>query len=150
MLPQPEAREPMSGRVVSDNEAWSPHPYENATRGKTNPRRSNGHRRDELRRWLASQQLPCALCGKPIDYSLTTWVDPRDGKVKRHPMSFEVDEIVPVSKGGDPLDRDNVQPAHRICNQTRGNKTLKPGRSRREGAGHDAGAVSTFPWSQDW
>lgn len=88
----------------------------------SNPRRANGHARDQLRRWLAAQQLPCALCGQPIDYTLTTWVDPKDGKTKRHPMSFEVDEIVPVSLGGDPLDRGNVQPAHRICNQRKGNR----------------------------
>ena len=39
-------------------------------------------------------------------------------------MSFEVDEIVPVSKGGSPYDRANVAPAHRICNQRRGNRPL--------------------------
>lgn len=37
-------------------------------------------------------------------------------------MSFEVDEIVPVSRGGDPLDYANVDAAHRICNQRRGNR----------------------------
>ena len=37
-------------------------------------------------------------------------------------MSFEVDEIIPVSLGGDELDFDNVQPAHRICNERKGNK----------------------------
>lgn len=99
---------------------------------RPNPRRANGHRRSELRAWLAAQQLPCALCGRPIDYSLTTWTDPKDGKVKRHPMSFEVDEVVPVSLGGDPLDRSNVQPAHRICNQRKGNglgrKPVEPSR----------------------
>lgn len=89
--------------------------------GKRNPRRTNGWRRDQVRKWLKDQGRPCALCGKPIDYSLTTWTDPKDGKVKRHPWSFEVDEIVPVSRGGSPYDRANVQPAHRICNQRRGN-----------------------------
>lgn len=79
---------------------------------KPNPRRANGHRRSELRRWLRSQGLPCHICGLPIDYSLPAG----------DPMSFEVDEIVPVSKGGSPLDRSNVAPAHRICNQRRGNK----------------------------
>ena len=39
-------------------------------------------------------------------------------------MSFELDEIIPVSKGGDPLDINNVAPAHRICNQRRSNKSL--------------------------
>lgn len=90
-------------------------------RGKPNPRRANGHRRDELRRWLRSQGAPCHICGLPIDYSLPAG----------HPMSFEVDEIIPVSRGGSPLDRDNVAPAHRICNQKRGNRPLgEPARAR--------------------
>lgn len=37
-------------------------------------------------------------------------------------MSYELDELVPVSRGGDPYDIDNVGPAHRICNQRKGNK----------------------------
>ena len=37
-------------------------------------------------------------------------------------MSFEVDELIPVSRGGDPLDRANVDAAHRICNQRKGNR----------------------------
>lgn len=79
----------------------------------SNPRYKNGHRRREIRKWLLATQDICALCGKPIDKSLKS----------PHPMSFEVDEIVPVSKGGDPLDRNNVQAAHRICNQRKSNKT---------------------------
>lgn len=55
-------------------------------------------------------------------------------------MSFEVDEIVPVSRGGSPIDRANVQPAHRICNQRRGNRM--PG---------DAGAAGlAVKKSRDW
>ena len=81
-------------------------------RVKPNPRRANGHRRTELRRWLKAQGRPCHICGRPIDYSLPPG----------HPMSFEVDELVPVSKGGNPLDRRNVDAAHRICNQRRGNR----------------------------
>lgn len=75
-----------------------------------NPRYSNGARRRAIRERWRSIGAPCALCGKPIDYTLPA----------RHPMSFEVDEIVPVSKGGDPLDFSNTQPAHRICNQRKG------------------------------
>lgn len=92
--------------------------------GKQN-RYANGTRRRQVRAWLASQGLPCHICGKPIDYSLDWYVDPRDGKRKRHPMSFEVDELVPVSLGGSPYDRDNLAPAHRICNERRGNKTIR-------------------------
>lgn len=79
-----------------------------------NVRRKNGHRRTMLIKWLKAQGRPCAICGGPIDYGLPPG----------NPWSFEVDEIVPVSRGGDPLDRDNVQPAHRICNQRRGNRPL--------------------------
>ena len=57
-------------------------------------------------------RLPCAICGMPIDYGLPAG----------DPMSFEVDEIVPVSLGGSELDWSNLQPAHRICNQKKGNK----------------------------
>ena len=96
-------------------------------RGK-DPRRASGTRRTKLRKRVAELGLPCHLCGRPIDYTLTTWTDPKDGRVKRHPMSFELDEIVPVSKGGDPLDFENVAPAHRICNQRRGNKPVEAAR----------------------
>ena len=49
--------------------------------------------------------------------------DERTGKRHPHPMSFVVDEILPVSKGGDPLDFANTQPAHWICNARRGDGT---------------------------
>lgn len=104
-----------------------------------NPRVSNGSRRRALRKRVAAMGLPCALCGAPIDYSLTTYVDPADGRRKPHPMSYELDEIVPVSKGGDPLDPGNVQPAHRICNQRKGNGTVPP---------HPSPAL--FPHSRRW
>lgn len=68
-----------------------------------------------------------------------------------HPMSFEVDEIVPVSRyweGGYAsaeqcaLDFGNTRPAHRrrICNQRRGNKPARPKTSKRTG----------LPTSRDW
>lgn len=104
-----------------------------------NPRYSNGHRRRELRKRVRAMGLPCAICGRPIDYTLTTYVDPRDGRRKPHPMSYELDEIVPVSKGGSPLDPRNVQPTHRICNQRKGAGGAKGGR-----------AMLPSPQSRDW
>lgn len=77
--------------------------------------------------------LPCALCGKPIDYSLPAG----------QPMSYELDEIVPVSRGGDPYDPDNVQPTHRACNQRKGNRM--PGDAVRRQGEFDAGA-SRVDW----
>lgn len=95
-------------------------------KGSSNPRYGKRFSaRDRLRKRVASEGRPCALCGKPIDYSLDWWEDPKDGKRKRHPLSYELDEIVPISRGGSPFDYDNVQPAHRICNQRRGNRLMK-------------------------
>ncbi len=99
-------------------------------------RYANGSARRKVRAWLKAQALPCHICGRAIDYSLPAG----------HPMSFEVDEIVPASKGGSPIDRGNVAPAHRICNERRGNRPLprKPrGRvTLVEGHGSDAGCAS--------
>lgn len=84
-----------------------------------NIRRANGHRRDKVRQWLRAQGRPCWICqafGKPgtIDYSLPAG----------HPYSFECDELVPVSKGGSPTSRANVDAAHRCCNQWRSDKSV--------------------------
>lgn len=84
----------------------------------SNPRRANGSRRDKIRdRWRAIG-APCWICGKPIDYSLGMVTV--NGKRRPHPMSFVVDEVVPVKYGGDPLDFNNTRPAHWICNARRG------------------------------
>lgn len=91
-------------------------------RGKPNPRRANGWRRTQLRNRLRDEGRPCHLCGRPIDYSLPAG----------DPMSFEVDELVPVSKGGDPLDYGNVDAAHRLCNQRRACKDLTAPRRARD------------------
>ncbi len=85
----------------------------------SNVRRSNGTRRDAVRSWLRSQQRPCWICrafGRSghIDYSLPAG----------HPYAFEVDELVPVSLGGSPFARSNVDATHRCCNQWRSNKTV--------------------------
>ena len=37
-------------------------------------------------------------------------------------MSPEADEIIPVSKGGSHIDRNNIRLAHRVCNQRQGNR----------------------------
>lgn len=60
---------------------------------RSNPRRANGHRRDILRRRVLAAYDVCAICGRPVDKTLRS----------PHPMSAEVDELIPVSRGGDPL-----------------------------------------------
>lgn len=87
----------------------------------TNPRYASWKRRDDTRRWVLANFDTCALCGKPVDKTLGK-VMGDDGRWHWHPMAPEVDEIVPISRGGSPYDRDNVRLTHRICNQKRGNR----------------------------
>ena len=72
--------------------------------------------------------LPCHICGKPIRYD-----EPSDYK---HPLSFVIDEVIPISKyyiGGYTSERqaaedwNNLKPAHYACNAAKGNKILSPG-----------------------
>lgn len=80
---------------------------------KPNPRNANGHRRRQLRARVLASEADCWLCGLPVDKGLH----------HLDPMAPEVDEVIPVSLGGDPLSRANTRLAHRICNQRRGNGT---------------------------
>lgn len=87
-----------------------------------NPRKANGHRRRQVEKQVFAEEDHCWICGKPVDYTLP-YLDPTTGKP--HPMYRTVDEIVPVSRGGSPIKRDNCRLAHRICNLRRGNGTRK-------------------------
>ena len=78
--------------------------------GRSNPRRANGTKRDRLIKRVKREEHTCHLCGLAVDTSLPHGL----------PGSPEVDEIVPVSLGGNPLDRRNCRLAHRWCNQHRG------------------------------
>lgn len=121
-----------------------------------NPRRANGTRRNALRARLRAEGRPCWICrlaGKSgrIDYDLPAG----------HPYSFEVDELVPVSKywlGGYPsaeaaaLDYNNLAAAHRCCNQWRSNKTVDEVRrivQGRKGGKVPPRLVEVHP-SRDW
>lgn len=84
-----------------------------------NPRRRNGTRRTHDRNRLRAEGRPCWICrafGRDgtIDYSLPAG----------HPLSFEMDELIPVSHGGRPT-YDNSDAAHRCCNEWRGNKSVQ-------------------------
>lgn len=97
----------------------------------TNPRYKNGHRRRQARAWVLATQDICGICGCAVDKDLPAG----------HPMAAEVDEIVPVSRGGSALDKSNLQIAHRICNQRKSNKM--PGAP-------STAADEALPTSQDW
>ncbi len=96
-----------------------------ASRSKSNPRYKNGARRRKLREMIRKQELPCAICGRPIHYD-----EPSDSA---HPLSYVLDERLPVSRYKEfgykspteaALDPFNVQPCHYICNQMKSNKTM--------------------------
>lgn len=85
----------------------------------TNARSRNGNARRKVVRWLRAQGRPCWICqafgrDATIDYSLPAG----------NPLSFECDELVPVSRGGSPYDPANVAATHRCCNQWRSNKSV--------------------------
>lgn len=80
------------------------------------PDRTGPHRAQFLtnkKRILATQSI-CGICGKPVDKSLKF----------PHPLSPEIDHIVPVDKGGS-SDLDNLQLAHRCCNRQKSDKLVE-------------------------
>jgi 5-methylcytosine-specific restriction endonuclease McrA len=79
---------------------------------KSNVRNKNGSARRKVRSWVLHNFDTCALCGLPVDKTIKT----------PHPLSPEVDEIIPVSFGGSPYAKDNVQLTHRKCNRDKSNK----------------------------
>ena len=93
---------------------------------QNNPRSKNGHLRRKHRARFKAMAAPCGICrGRlgPIHYD-----EPSDAQ---HPLSFVIDEIKPVSRwrefGYDSAaqaaqDWDNLQAAHYVCNQKKGNK----------------------------
>lgn len=67
--------------------------------------------RDRHRAAIRRSQPPCGICGGEIDFSLP----------HLDPMSFVVDHIVPLDRGGLD-DLENKQAAHRSCNRAKSNK----------------------------
>ena len=89
----------------------------------TNPRYKNGNLRRKHRARFKALGLPCAICGGPIHYDELS-----DAK---HPLSFVIDEKIPVSKywlGGYTSkeqcaqDWNNLQAVHYCCNAKKGAK----------------------------
>jgi 5-methylcytosine-specific restriction endonuclease McrA len=80
----------------------------------SNPRCSNGARYRRLRKHLLATEDVCVICGGHIDKSLRS----------PHPMSAEVEHLVPVSRGGAIYAPENCGLCHRICNQRKGNRMV--------------------------
>ena len=109
---------------------------------KANVRYANGHRRRELRARVLAAYDTCALCGQPVDRTLRLGPDG-----KPHPLSPEVDEIIPVSRGGNPLAWSNVQLTHRRCNRAKSNMSDGAARAL---IGRQERANRTVQASPDW
>lgn len=90
---------------------------------RRNVRVNNGHRRRQVRARVLAAYDVCAICGKPVDKTLKT----------PHLMSAEVDELIPVSRGGDPYTFANCRLTHRICNRLKSDKTDEHARLLLEG-----------------
>lgn len=69
---------------------------------------------EKAREVILKTQTVCGICGKPVDFSYKY----------PHPLSPTVDHIIPVAKGGDPSDLDNLQLAHRCCNRQKSDKLV--------------------------
>ena len=80
--------------------------------------RGSYRKRQRNKRALMAVQRECWLCLEPMDFSIS---DNRD------PDYIVLDEIIPVSKGGDPLDIKNNCLVHRRCNARKGARILPHG-----------------------
>lgn len=99
-----------------------------------NPRWKTGKRRQYQQR-LRAMGLPCAICGKQIDYTAPYYIVDEEGRKHINKWAFVIDEIIPVSKwqeGGYNSaaecanDFTNLQPAHAICNAIKGDRMGYP------------------------
>lgn len=74
---------------------------------RTDPRRANGHRRNQLRARLLATTTVCEVCGEALNRAIPPG----------HPLAPEVDERVPIAAGGNPLDRGGTRLIHAQCNK---------------------------------
>lgn len=96
------------------------------------PRKQYPKLRKDLTKRVFATQDNCGICGHEVDKTLPAFT----------PMSPEIDEIIPVALGGSPYDFDNLQLAHRVCNQKKGKKLMDEG-------GIDS-TINPIPTSKAW
>ncbi len=107
---------------------------------RPNPRYRNGHRRREIRTRVLAEETHCALCGRPVDTDLPAGL----------PASPEVDEDIPVSRGGSPYSRSNTTLMHRACNNWKSNRTLAEARAALAGSTAKRPAPAPIAHSGTW
>ena len=87
---------------------------------------------------LATREV-CGICGRPVD------------KARKYPdpLAPSVDHIVPIARGGHPSDIENLQLAHWICNERKGDKLMREKRSDDPKMQAEIGNRN-LPLSRDW
>lgn len=80
--------------------------------------RGSYRKRQRIRKKLSAVEFVCWLCLQPLHWDV---VDPRD------PKFVVIDEELPVSKGGDPLDLNNCHLTCACCNLKKGDRILPRG-----------------------
>ena len=95
---------------------------------KDNPRNRNGSLRRKYRARFKAMGAPCGICHGTLGE--IHYDEPSDAK---HPLSFVIDEILPISRAKEfgyesrrqaAEDWNNLQAAHYICNLNKSNKTM--------------------------
>ena len=88
-----------------------------STTKRYRPDKDGTHRAtfDKNKKRIYATQSVCALCGRPVDFSLKF----------PDPMSPTIDHIIPIAKGGHPSDIENLQLAHLACNRKKADKGVK-------------------------
>ena len=84
---------------------------------RNRPDKDGTHKAQYLRskKILYATQSYCAICGRPVDFSLKF----------PDPMSPTADHIIPISKGGHPSALENLQLTHLGCNLRKGEKLFR-------------------------
>jgi 5-methylcytosine-specific restriction endonuclease McrA len=83
---------------------------------------------------IFSSQSVCGICGRPVNFD----------KKFPDPWSATIDHIIPLVKGGDPAQLENMQLAHLQCNRIKSSKLLEPQLKEKNVSNRD------LPLSCDW
>lgn len=102
------------------------------------PDRDGTHRHqfDRNRKLIYATQNICAICGKPVDFSIKA----------PNPMAASIDHIIPVAKGGHPSDLENLQLCHLQCNRLKGTSTGAPPARQKEKIFSNRDLVLSADW----
>ena len=95
---------------------------------------------EKQRRKILLTQDICGICGKPVDKSLRY----------PHPMSPTIDHIIPINKGGHPIDINNLQLAHFCCNRQKSDKLIDTTDITHKKTKTDVIPNRILPQSADW